>query len=143
MLIRLLPEQVSASWNTIAPEIAKGLPPMQQASHDTMVSILEAVLSERLEVWVYLNETEGNTKAVVATTIYRDPVINVPYLLIYSFSSFKPMTSDEWKDGFETLRKYATGLDVKSIIAYTAHEGVIKMATSRLGASAEYTVLEF
>ena len=143
MLIRLLPEQVSAAWDAIAPVIAEGLPPMQQASHRTMVRILEAILADRLIVWSYLDEKCGSTKAIVSTAIYRDPVIESSYLLIYSFTSLQDMSVEDWKDGIETLRKYAYGLEVEGMIAYTANKGIIKMATSRLQASAEFTVLEF
>ena len=144
MLIHLLPEQVSAAWDAVAPSIAEGLPPAQQASHQTMVGILQAILEDRVAVWAYLSEDEvPMTKAIITTAEYRDPVLHTPSLLIYSFTALESLTVEQWKDGFETLRQYAVGMGVESIIAYTANKAVIQMATSRLGASAEYVLLEF
>jgi len=147
MLIRLLPEQVSAMWDHIAPLLAEALPPTQTVSYQTMVGVLESILAGRSILWSYVvnggGDLQTTSKALILTAIYTDPVVQSQHLMIYAIVYIEELTAEDWKIGFSGLRKYAAGLGLQSIIAYSAHPGVIKMSVERLGASAEFTLLEF
>lgn len=143
MLIRLLPEQASAAWDSLAPAIQMSLPPLQAENPLAMVNLLEAILAERVTVWQYLTDEEPQrTKGLVVTTIYTDPVLYTSHLLIYAIVAFEVASPDEWRGGFETLRTYAAGMNLVSIFAYSKEAGVIRMCVDRLGAIADYALIE-
>ena len=142
MLIRLLPEQVSEGWDYIGPVLSVGLPPMQQASAHTMVAMLESILKEESVVWAVMEDAQ-HALALILTTIYRDPIGKQPYLLIYAFTSLGNLSEEQWKESLDTLRDYAIRLKVESILAYTSNKTIAKMCVDRLGASADFILLEF
>lgn len=146
MLIRLLPEQVSAMWKVVGAALIEGLPPDYHADVKARTAILQSVLKEEATVWVYrMPQGDGTTRAsaLVLTTFYQAPIFFTKHLLIYSFYAFENLPEEAWVTGFETLRKYADSLNLDSIIAYTQHPGIIRMAKTRLGAMGDYTLLEF
>jgi hypothetical protein len=145
MLIRLLPEQVSALWSKLAPAISAGLPLTQTVSFDNMVRILESVLAERAVVWRVVPDAkeDARTQAIVMTTVYVDPVMLSHHLLIYSFYAYENLTAEDWTENFKDLGAYAKRMGVASVLAYTAKSGIAQMAKERLGAVADYTIIEF
>lgn len=133
-------------WKVVGAALAEGLPAEYQTDTSAMTAILTAVLKEEATVWVYRSpQGDGTTRAsaLVLTTLYQAPIFFTKHLLIYSFYAFEVLPDEAWISGFETLRKYAESLKLDSIIAYTMHPGIIKMAKTRLGAVGDYTLLEF
>lgn len=139
MLIRILPEQVSNSWNVIAPMIVQSLPPTMANSPVMLSNILTSVMLEQADVWVY-TEGEGQHKAVVLTSYMFDSVARVKMLVLYAVYGIVPLTDNIWEDGLTTLRRFAKSRGCASVIAYTQFEHIKKM-TEKQGADTSYTLI--
>lgn len=140
LLLRILPEQVSAKWDKFAPLIAKSLPPTVTNRRQRMANVLRSILMDDLVVWVYLDE-QKRERYVMTTLVRTDEVTLGKDLLVYSFTSLGQITPKQAMDGVEVLRKFAKGNDCKSIIAYSADERVVKLLESE-GASANFKLIQ-
>lgn len=139
MLIRLLPEQVSKAWDVIAPAIAETLPPMLSKSHTAIVNVLEAVMAERANVWIYYKE--DRPACVVLTTVQRDPIMHSISLLIYSMYALEDLKAEDWEHGISRLKVYAEFIGADKVITYASNPGVVRML-DRLGADTSFTLIE-
>lgn len=136
----MLPEQVSADWNTFAPLIEISLPPVVFDRRLRMSNVLRSILMEELEVWVYY-DIPVQTKYVLSTLIRTDPVSLGKDLLIYSFSSLGQMREEEFKNGLEKLKKYARANDCDAITAFVEDSRIEKFLVSQ-GAKNDYSLIQ-
>lgn len=122
MLIRLIPDQVEERWERFAPAIARALPPTVSGTKRAMVNILEAILLEKLVVWIITDEDQERIFGIVTTKLDYEEVSKTRNLLIYTFTSFGETHYTQMKDAIKTLKKYAVSENCTYIEAYTANE---------------------
>lgn len=140
MLIRLLPEQVSARWDTLAPLLAKGLNPEIGYSRQGMVNILRAVLMEDLVVWIY-SEDDKFIFAVM-TQVRSNSITLDRSLLVWSLASIRTVTPSMLRDGFEKLSEYARGQGCRAITGYVAEPALLEMYRRIFDAKTRFTYVE-
>lgn len=137
-LVRLTPEQVSNRWDEIRPELVKALPFGRQRK--AMVEILNNILLEQAVLWVfYIN---GEPKAVVLTTLQRDPLVPVHSLLIYAFSTLDKLEIKHFSFILDRLKVYARNLKVTHINAFTK-PGKWSALVERLDGNTEWDLISW
>lgn len=140
MLIRLLPEQVSAQWEIIAPMLEASLPPISDPTPTVMVNILEAILLDHAIVWVLESES-GKIKGVVLTTDWVDPICHYHHLMIYCVYGVETLSLEELQGAAQSVRKYAGTVGAESVLAYTADVRIAQLVR-RLGGHADFVLLQ-
>lgn len=144
MLIKLLPQNITANWDTIKYAIEHSLPPTIGESIDKMNRILESLLAGDLECWVQSSIVEGHHRilSIGTTKINMDTASQTKALIMYSVFNFRPMTDKEWLENFMTLRKYAESKGCARMIAFTDSKRMIDLAV-KFGGETKYTLCSF
>jgi hypothetical protein len=124
MLIKILPDQIAARWESLEPIIKVSLPPNIKGSPEVMKELLQALLEGRLICWI-LAEDVNKPFGVMTTAIVNDAVAKTKNLLVYSLTSIKVIPDDVWKQSLSTIRSFAKKYGCVSIIAYTNSKRVI------------------
>jgi hypothetical protein len=138
VLLKVLPEKVSENWSYFAPAIYKSLP-VGKPSYDMMVSVLEAILLERLLVWEYYED--GKPVFIMTTKMHHDNVVKNRKLLIYSITGMKKVTSPMIVETVKMLKKYGKSNMCESIIAFVENEIIINYL-QKLGAQTDFRLIE-
>lgn len=138
MLVALMPDQVTAHWAGIKAAIEQSAPPVVKRELD-LNKILEAVLSDRLQVWALENDN-GKIVAIVTTTVTEDFCSDSKSLLIYSLFGISTIGPRTWQDGLETLKAHARALGCDKIVAFTTQE-VIRKLVRFFGGDDSFTYL--
>ena len=107
MLIKLLPAQISKYWNLIGHAIEVAAPPTAHCSPGRMNNILQALLEDRMQGWLAVEQaTNGNEKAVgvVVTTVTEETCSGLKNFLVYAVFSYSSnvVSLQIWRDGLET-----------------------------------------
>ena len=141
MLVKLLPSQVGHYWDLLAPWIEAGLPPTTYGSDKRMTYILKDLMSnDNIQCWMITASPQVNGSSIMGVVITRvvdgGPTL-IRNLEIYCMYAFKPISEDLWKEGFETLRKFARHKGCYRIIAYSDNVRVIDIV-DKLGGSSNY-----
>ena len=140
MLLKFTPEQVTSNWRVIAPAIAKSLPPIVAYSEGGMTAMLESLMKENAVCWGYY--VDDQLVGVMVTIVSSDPIMGFRNLLVYSVAAIGEITEEVWVDGMATLREYAKGKRLDSVIAYTNRPRIIKIAVELLDALVDYSLIE-
>jgi len=140
LLLKMLPEQVSDSWEKFAPLIEKSLPPVVADRRKRMSNVLRAILKEELIVWVYYDSNE-NERYVTTTQIRTDEISLSKNLLIYSLTGLGKVNPTEITNGIKTLKRYAKGNGCNTIIGYVNDLGIMRLLEQQ-GADAEFAFLQ-
>lgn len=131
MLLQLRPKDITKHWEGISEAISKSLPPITTASAERMTFILRSLLVEVMQCWVLCKPNVGKDTTdiyAIATTEYAiDPGSGTRNLLIFSLYSLQKIPQELWKDGYETLQKFAKANNCESIIAFTDVPAVIHL----------------
>lgn len=143
MLLRLLPEQVTAYWGIIKEAMEKSIPPIVGDNENRMNNILAAFLANHLICWAsYQKGDKVNINAFMATTINSDYISGTKNLLIYAIYSTEETHLKDWEEGFEALSKYARSINCDSIIAYSKEPKILSLADKFKG-DASYRFIKF
>ena len=140
-LLKLFPAQVAKYWNELGPMVEQTLPPSANGSR--MTNVLQAILSGRLEMLQYYDQSESGEARIIGLAVVGI-VDNIDYsskdMLIYAVYAYGQSSKQEVVDGFRLLVDYARGIGCDAVIAYTNLPGLVKYI-KRLGGQADYTFL--
>ena len=126
MLIQMLPDQISKQWDVIWPAIEVSLPHTGVKDASSSSNILESMLRNMMQCWVY--EGEGGEKVLLVTTAFVSDVgTRSRNLLIYSIYSYTKITDEIVGIGMKTLKGFASKNKCHNIIAYTNYQRIIDM----------------
>jgi hypothetical protein len=126
MLVQLLPEQISTYWPIVRYSIESSMPPTVLGAVD-MNTILQNIMAGSIQVWASVSQEK--VVAIITTTIVTDIGATTSDLLIYSlYGTGDIIGKENWKDGFDTLRKYALGKGCTRVTAYTQSDVIKKLA---------------
>lgn len=139
MLVRLLPKQITDSWNVIKYALKNSMPPQAEFSDEAANNILKALISGDMQCWTIASDNE--VLGITITTITDDRCSGERNLLIYSVFGFKKIPDRVWRDGLDSLKKYAAGMKAKYIVALTVVDRV-KEIVRNLGGNADWTFLK-
>lgn len=143
MLTQLLPDQISKFWPVIKYAIEESIPPTTKGEHpDKMNRILSAALSGKLDVWASYDRIDNVTKfnGIVVTQIVYDEASNIFNLLLYVVFAYENTSAATWREGYETLSKYAKAKNCSNMIAYSAVPKIVGIANA-FGADTRFTFI--
>ena len=139
MLIHAQPDLVSKHWDSLAPYIAQSVPDIAN-KEGGMARILQAILLERLQIWVY--DKSDKMVFVGSTALFVDPVTFDKKLVLYTLSAIHDVSKDTLVDSYETIYKYAKQQGANAIWAFTKIPSIVKFAEAA-GADVSTTLIEF
>jgi len=147
LVVKLLPEQISAFWDVIKYAIEQSLPPIVNDHPDKMNRILSSCLRGTTEVWAeYVKEgkEDENVKfeGIALTQILYDEPSESKNLLIYCLYGYGPIDPGSWARTLTVITKYAEGKGCNQIIAYSDIPHMVSLAKS-LGGNTDYTFVAF
>lgn len=141
MLVMLMPDQIMKYWYLVREGLEETLPPYVTNSPNKMEDIQMGLLIGKAQCWLFISE-EPTVKCVVITRTIQDDLTDSAIFEITSLRSFHKILGEEWIEGFETLRKYATGRGCSKIVFYSDNELMLKI-TSKLGFKPTYVYSEY
>ena len=139
-LIRLLPEQIPATWPFIVSYIEDGL--MESVDGEDIALIYNNLLAGLLETWILVrkgedeNGLDADLAAVLTIQIVEDQNTGSRNLLIYTVSAEKYISSSTWDEVGMSLAEYARASNCKNIIAVSSNARIIEIC-KRSGANVD------
>lgn len=130
MLTRLDPEQANEAWDSLKPLLSESLVPTVLPDQEAMWRVLEAILKEKLVIWV-------SDSLVVSTAIIEEFVTGQKNLLIYSFNIVNQTDMKPIAEGLQQVPRYARGYDCNNVVFYADNPKILKLAR-RLGFTTPY-----
>uniref|UniRef100_A0A6M3KL91 Uncharacterized protein n=1 Tax=viral metagenome TaxID=1070528 RepID=A0A6M3KL91_9ZZZZ len=129
MLVRLLPNDISNNWVNISTAIVKGLQPIGTIDEDSINRLLEASLTEELQLWLIIKPEKEVQRIIglVSTVILIDPILRTKSLLVYSLFGVETIPGHIWVEGIETLRKFAKGNSCTKVCAFSNLVNVVEI----------------
>lgn len=141
MLVKLQYNDIVDSWDTLKVSIAKALSARIPISDTVMNNVLSALLDNDMQCWVF--QEKDKLIATLTTTILKDKPVGLRSLLVYSITGMERISDEQWRKGFETLRKFAKSQNCWCVSGYTRSERIVEVVTELLGGfSDNYVVLE-
>ena len=127
MLNKLLPNQVSAYWDSLKHGIEQSCPADTVLTPDGLNKYLIALMSGTLQAWMCTDKVNdkfdyfGN----LITKIQADDITGEKVLLLVSLYMFQSAEDRLWLDAYMSLEDYARANSCKKIVAYTTNPAVI------------------
>ena len=143
MLLRMVPEAISAAWPSLEIHIKRSLPG-EMGSDFVMNKLLEAFLLDRASVWVSYNPKESDeVNFIMVLTHLYDEYSNTKNLNIYAITNIKDIdlkTSNRmWLEGFVALRKYMQANGYSKLTGYFDQENFrSRKMVERFGGTIRY-----
>ena len=142
MLTKLESNLISRYWEDIDAALRASVPPLADATDDALNNIHTRLLQDNMQAWALVDMQEENTRvyALVITTIWEDPGTADRNLLIYALYGYNKIEEIMWKDGLETLKKYAKGTHCRAIVALTSVKRIKDVVESLGGDASTYFI---
>jgi len=145
LIVKMLPEQVSAFWDVIKYAIEESVPPMVHDHPDKINRILSSILRGTMDVWASYNKLQDETvkfESIAIVQVLYDEPSNTKNLLIYCLFGYDHISGDSWIQKFSTAIKVAKELGCTQVTAYSNSEKVIESA-KKFGGDTSYTFISF
>lgn len=132
MIIKLLPEQISKSWDLIRYGITSVPSPISDITPEGLRNILSHLLTGTVQCWAMfevdtINEGEKIT-GFVLTTIVDEPISGGKFLNIYDLFFVATPVIKDFEDGIKSIEEFAKANKCNKITAYSTVAGVISVA---------------
>jgi hypothetical protein len=115
-------------WPVIKFAVEQSLPPVVGESPDKINRILSSMLCGELEVWAAYDQESKKFEAVLVTKLSEDRPSNTKSILLYCLYGYSFIGEERWKEGYETISKYAKSQGCSRISAYTNVSRLIEIA---------------
>ena len=147
MLVKLTADQIANMWDILKFGIENSLPPISGEGPDKINKIFEALLSGGYDCWVRLSarrrrKANLNLESMVVTTITTDHASDTNNFLIYTMYGFRPISDEEWLEGYMTLAKYAKAKGCNRMIAYSNEPRVLDIV-DKIGGDRSYSFISY
>lgn len=139
MLIRLTIEQVATYWPDIHRAVSLSLPPIMKGEGERMNKILESLLIENAQCWASVDRETKEMDGLVTTAVMEDTLSGAKSLMLYTIYGYRPTIARSWKEGFETLSKFAKSQGCNRIIGFSNEKALMKRAKV-LGVNFDYSL---
>lgn len=130
-LVRILPEQIPATWEFILPFIEDSL--IDSADEGNMTMVFNNLISGLLEAWVLVrkgdnkNWTDGETAAVVTLQFTQDSNTGSRSLFLYTLSGLEYLSDEVWADMSVAVAEYARASNCTNVVAVSSNARVIQV----------------
>jgi hypothetical protein len=122
MFIKLLPEQVSVYWDIIKHGCQQVLPPMTADNDAAMNDILKKLLMGQFQCWISTEPQSDRFKCFVISEIATDTFSDQRFFRLYVLYGVRPLTEEDWQEGFEKLQTFAKHNNCTVMTGYTNNE---------------------
>jgi len=139
MLIRLTDDQIAKYWPDIRFAVSKSLPPTLKGEGDKMNRILEALLAGTAQCWASVDRETKQLDGVVTTSVVEDYLTGAKSLMIYTIYGYRPSIINSWKEGYETLVKYAKSKNCGRLIGFTSEKRIVDIV-GKFGGNTDFTL---
>jgi hypothetical protein len=141
--LKLTSDQVERYWDELAPVIVPVLGPEVAQDWDLRTNVLQALIQNRMQVWVMYrgNGDEWRRVAIATTRIVTDYLVEQSTLYITSLYGFERIEAEGWQSGFATLREYARGAGCVKMLAHTESDRVMELAEVLDKPAKKHTIL--
>lgn len=134
-------DSIAEQWDLIESAIEQALPPLANPEliESRMVTIKKMALLGDLDIWEVANEEEV---LLIASML---PIVDAPTMtrnyMIYSLTSFIPLSYDKWFVIFKKVRNYCKSKGYYKIIAYTNVDRIVELVKV-LGGKTDFKLVE-
>lgn len=138
-MLKLIPEQISAQWDTIRASLLVTMPPIAEPSQENLRSILVQLLCEHMQCWLILDEA-NRPCGYALTYISADPHTSSKTFVIYSLYLQEQVSKTIWEKGYQILYDFAAANKCFRVAAYSSNPTVISIS-KKFGFIADYSYL--
>jgi len=129
MVIKMLPQQVSNSWEYIRHGIEATKPAMLKLTDEGYRNILKNLLVGNLQCWAIVEPSEEDSfYGFFLTTIAEDYVSGTRFLNVYDLFSFKPFKPGTFEECVAVGVEFAKANKCSTITAYSDIPTIISLA---------------
>lgn len=132
MVIKMLPDQISKSWDIIRYGIMSVPSPIADVSPEGVRNILKNLVMGTVQCWASFERDELNggdkINGFVLTTIAEDYVSGNKFLNIYDLFFTTTPKEELLEEGIKAIEEFAKANKCNKITAYSVVPGVIKIA---------------
>ena len=142
MLLKMIPEAISAAWDQISYHIERALP--EEEKH-VMNNLLEMFLTNQAMCWISYDKDDKSQNFIMTTIPVYNGITGQKNLLIYNItnsSSIDFKTSNRmWLEGFVALKKYMKANGYSRLLSYFDDENHRSLQIAkRFGAAIKYYI---
>lgn len=137
-LVKVEQKTIAENWEKFIGGIKGNLPPHVMETEEQIKYIYNALMLDRMHIWLLLNEKEPH--AMIITSFTGEIGIEQRNLLIYLFVKMKDMNDNDYQEGMKTLEHFAIKHDCKLILAYTNIPKIVEISNN-LGFESKYVLL--
>ena len=126
---KLTPAQIAENWDVLREGFFSAMP-SNTVGYESVrqTAMLDLAAQDFAQVWVALDQ--GKPIAYAYTIFHVDPVVRSKNLLVYAFFTLTRTKVNIWKDGVDTLLKFAKANGCLSVMAFTEEQSVVNMVRS-------------
>lgn len=140
MLIQLTPEQISKYYNDIEAGIKVSVPPLAKSSPEVVTRVMERLIGGTMQAWMLVDwtgpEKAPTIYALAVTVLYPDIGSGYLNLLIYALYGYVLVPDALWREGLETLKKYAASVGAGNVVAFTRVPRIVQIVEALGGDTA-------
>lgn len=143
MLLKMIPEAISAAWDQISYHIERALPEGEKTDW-TMNNLLEMLLLGQADCWTSYDAEDNNKVNFIGVTVpIYNGITGEKNLLLYNVTNSVNMdlkTSNRlWLEGVQAFKKYAQANGYKKLVSYFEEDNHRSLRlVRRLGADVKY-----
>jgi len=141
MVQQIMPEQVPAFWEAAKDAIESAIPNVHGKPEQKLNNVLSSLLSGAMILWINFESEERKSNGLFITRVIEDDITDVKSLLMYCLHTYYPVSSMNWVEGWEAMRKYGMSLGCTRMVAYTDVPAIINEA-KKVGGVTSYTFLD-
>jgi len=138
MLLKMLPGQITENWEFIWSSVESVI----EEEYRTEViknDILSSLLSDKMQCWIWYGDEK--IKAIATTFISCSPT-GEKAVFIYTLYGYETMSIMDWRDAFDTLKKWGKSQGCSEINGYTEVENRRFITlVKRLGGRADEVII--
>lgn len=142
-LVKMKPSEIFDAWNVfVKAAVEVSLPPTVAGVPNQAEFVLNALMQERMQGWVGLDE-EGESKKPVGflTTMFTgEPGVEGKNLLIYTLFAPATLNPEYVEESFRVIKQFARANNCHKILGYTNIPKVVEWVM-HIGGKADYVLV--
>jgi len=121
MLVKLLDYNVGNHWDVIK----RSLKEVLEGEIDYSI-ILAKLSNDEIQAW-YVEDDKGKVKGVLVTMVAKEPITEIPNLVVICAKSLNYIDTNLWRDTIESLKIWAKYNGLKNIVSYSNNDRILKV----------------
>ena len=122
----LLPEQLDRFWPVVKYAVEECFKDVAQ-KQNLINNILQSLLTSRMHAWI-ATEDQDSIDAIAITSVVDDSALPGGIVRIYMLYAFKPLKSEFWEEGWNTLEAFARKAGCVQVDTFSTNAKIISQA---------------